>query len=215
MQISSQHVIRTFLMIGLPLSLLMSFAAYFDAKHVHKLFLNQNFEQGSGIVLADETALRLYQNQIAPFDQKRIAQQRFLIGLFVQTEQKIEMLWCDDWQNTPIQTVITGKKNGLERTKLPVEYFHSCTWLFNQLHLSPYTWTGKSITYTKNQNDILYSLAIDNKTILDQQQAYQLYERIYASKNRLANHWFIFFIVCVCIALFHFKKKVCLKIKKP
>ena len=215
MHITLQHVIRAFLAISLPLSFILSIAAYFDAKQVQNFFQNQNFEQGTGIVLADKTALQLYQNHTAPFDQQRIGQQRFLIGLFVQTEHKIDTLWCDNWQDTPTQTTITGKKNSIERTRLPVEYFHSCTWLFNQLHLDRQVLTGKSVTYTKNQNDILYSLSIDNQSILDPQQAYKHYENIYESKNRLAHHWFIFFISCVCIAIVHFRKKLYSKPKKP
>lgn len=119
MIIRLQHVIRYSLGFCIALTLLISVAAHYKAKHIHETFLEHDpsqLQQVSGTLLGNETAIQLYQKNLAPYNLNSLGKAQFLVGFFSQNQGRIQTVWCDRWLDSPFKTTsYTGPKNPMKK----------------------------------------------------------------------------------------------------
>ena len=119
MIIRLQHVIRYSLGFCIALTLLISVAAHYKAKHIHETFLEHDpsqLQQVSGTLLGNETAIQLYQKNRAPYNLNSLGKTQFLVGFFSQNQGRIQTVWCDRWLDSPFKTAsYTGPKNPMNK----------------------------------------------------------------------------------------------------
>ena len=214
MIIRLQHVIRYSLGFCIVLTLFISIGAHYKAKHIHETFLEHDpsqLQQVSGTLLGNETAIQLYQKNLAPYNLNSLGKTQFLVGFFSLNQNRIQTVWCDRWLDSPFKTAsYTGPKNPIKQMNLPIRYFHTCQWLFDAMRLTldiP-AWRGQSITYLKSPHDILYAPHVNGKMIFGYEQAYQQYNQLYLDEIKNRNQSALYFFVFFCITVFHYRKHI-------